>query len=68
MLEDLQECLRAFQEIDTCGKVVIGILAALVVGGIIALFILVAILPNASIGVSALLTAIGAFLTGRASR
>lgn len=67
MLSDLRECLLAFQAIDARGQTILGMVTALIVGAIIALFILAAILPNASLAVSAL-TAIGGILVGRASK
>lgn len=68
MLEDLRKCLLIFHKTDTCGKIIIGIIAILIVGGIMALFILVVVLPNAAIPISSLLTAVAGFLTGRASK
>jgi hypothetical protein len=67
-MSDLKECLLAFQAIDARGQIILGIVAALTVGGIITLFILVAILPNAPVAISTLLTAIGGVLAGRASK
>lgn len=68
LLKDLRECLLAFQTIDVCGKIIVGILVTLIIGGIIFLLVLVAILPNASTGIGALLTVIGGFLAGRVSK
>lgn len=68
MLGDLKECLLAFQTIDTRGQTILGIVAMLIVAGIITLVVLVAVLPNASIAISTLLTAVGGILAGRASK
>ena len=67
MFNDIKECLEAFQAIDTRGQTIIGIIVALIVGGIIALFMLVALLPNAPIAVN-VLVAIGGAVAGRASK
>jgi len=67
MLNDLKECLIAFQAIDAWGKTTLGMVAVLIVGGVIALFILAAILPNPCIAVSTL-TAIAGILAGRSSK
>lgn len=67
VFSDIKECLEAFQAIDTQGQTIIGIIVALIVGGIITLFMLVALLPNAPIAVN-VLVAIGGALAGRASK
>jgi hypothetical protein len=67
MLNDLKECLEAFQTLDPRGQTTLAIIVALIGGSIILLVMLMALLPNAPIAVNVLI-AIGGALAGRASK
>ncbi len=67
-MDSMRQLLEAFQKLNTNAQVIVGIVAILIVLGCIALFILAALLPGASVGIINLLSTLGGFAIGRVSK
>jgi len=67
IMKSLRQLLEIFQTLSTSAQIIVGIVAILMVLGTLALFILAALIPAASVGIINLLSTLGAFAIGRVS-
>jgi CHASE2 domain-containing sensor protein len=67
-MESIRQLLETFQKLNTSAQVIVGIVAILIILGSIALFILAALLPTASVGIINLISILGGFAVGRVSK